>query len=365
MKGSNRTKAELVAELQALRGIIDQCFEGVALTDEEGIIVEWNKRLAVMTGVPVAEALGRPIWEVQYRSAPKEAQTQKLRARLEETIRGYLRTGEIPEEHNKSMQVLRHPDGKQRYQMHRVFSIKTNKGYMRGSATRDITDQHLTERALEKSEQLFRLAFKTSPDAFVISRLDDGRIVDANDVFCEMTGYSHEEIIGVLTRETTLWASMKNRAKFVAELKRLGRVQEMEGEIQTKDGRPVPWLISARTVELEGVPHVLSNAKNIGKLKETERTLQRTNTLLKTLFNNTHIEFAYLDPQFNFIEVNRAYAEADDQTSQYFPGKNHFDLYPNRENQRIFEEAVRTGRPYFGAAKASEYANHSERGMSY
>ncbi len=365
MKDDNRTKADLIAGLQSLGSVIDQCSEGIALTDEDGVIIEWNKRLAAMTGVPAGEALGRPIWDVQYRSTPREAQTQELRARLEETIRGYLRTGEIPEGHKKSTQVLQHPDGRQRHQIHSVFSVKTDKGYMLGSVTQDVTEQHLAEGALEKSEELFRLTFRTSPDAFVISRMDDGQIVDANDAFCEMTGYSREEVIGALARETNIWASMENRAKFVAELERRGEVQGMEGEIQTKDGKRICWLISARTFELDGIPHALSTAKNIDELKETEKTLQRTNTLLKTLFNNTRIQFAYLDPQFNFIEVNRAYAEADDQTSEYFPGKNHFDLYPNRENQRIFEEVVTSRRPYSGAAKASEYAEHSEHGTTY
>jgi hypothetical protein len=43
----------------------------------------------------------------------------------------------------------------------------------------------------------------------------------------------------------------------------------------------------------------------------------------------------YLDPQFNFLWVNQSKAEAATGPS-FFPGKNHFDLYPHEENQEIF-----------------------------
>ncbi|NIQ78404.1 MAG: hypothetical protein GTN93_10000, partial [Anaerolineae bacterium] len=62
---------------------------------------------------------------------------------------------------------------------------------------------------------------------------------------------------------------------------------------------------------------------------------------------------------------NRAYAEADDREPSFFPGKNHFDLYPNPENQEIFQRVVETGQPYFTYAKPFEYSEHPERGVSY
>jgi len=74
---------------------------------------------------------------------------------------------------------------------------------------------------------------------------------------------------------------------------------------------------------------------------------------------------AYMDPQFNFVRVNRVYAEADEREPSFFPGKNHFDLYPNAENEAIFRRVVETGEPYFADAKPFEYAEHPERGVSY
>ena len=86
---------------------------------------------------------------------------------------------------------------------------------------------------------------------------------------------------------------------------------------------------------------------------------------LDTVVNTTHILLAYMDPEFNFIWVNRAYAEADGKDPAFFSGKNHFDLFPYGENKEIFAEVVRTGKPYYAYARAFEYADNPERGVSY
>jgi len=87
--------------------------------------------------------------------------------------------------------------------------------------------------------------------------------------------------------------------------------------------------------------------------------------LLEGVFNNTHILIAYLDPEFTFLMVNEAYARVDEKTPDFFPGKNHFDLYPNDENQALFQKVVDTGEALYVYAKPFEYAANPERGVSH
>lgn len=72
-----------------------------------------------------------------------------------------------------------------------------------------------------------------------------------------------------------------------------------------------------------------------------------------------------MDAAFNFIRVNRAYAEADGREPEFFAGRNHFELYPNEENRQIFQNVVDTGEPCFAYEKPFEYAEHPERGVTY
>ena len=86
---------------------------------------------------------------------------------------------------------------------------------------------------------------------------------------------------------------------------------------------------------------------------------------IKTMINNTPVLMAYLDDDFNFIRVNKAYAEADGKEISFFPGKNHFDLYPNQENEKIFENVVKSGEPFFIRGKPFIYPDNPEKGVTY
>jgi two-component system sensor kinase FixL len=74
---------------------------------------------------------------------------------------------------------------------------------------------------------------------------------------------------------------------------------------------------------------------------------------------------AFMDADFNFLRVNRAYAESDDRTPEFFVGKNHFDIYPHPENETVFREVVASGQPRSFYARPFEYAGHPERGITY
>jgi PAS domain S-box-containing protein len=98
-----------------------------------------------------------------------------------------------------------------------------------------------------------------------------------------------------------------------------------------------------------------------------ERTdeLQSVNALLERIFSTTHILIAYMDTEFNFIRVNRAYAEADGHKPEFYIGKNHFELFPHAENESIFRQVVDTGESHTARAKPFEYAEHPERGVTH
>jgi PAS domain S-box-containing protein len=93
--------------------------------------------------------------------------------------------------------------------------------------------------------------------------------------------------------------------------------------------------------------------------------LARANELLERMFSSIDISVAYMDKDFNFIRVNRAYAEADEQEPEFYVGKNHFVLFPNEENEQIFRKVVESGEPYSVYAKPFEYAAHPERRVTY
>ena len=89
------------------------------------------------------------------------------------------------------------------------------------------------------------------------------------------------------------------------------------------------------------------------------------NSLLELLFENSLTPIAFMDLDFNIFHVNQAYASAHGNKVDFFSGKNHFDLYPNNENQKIFNDVVKTGEPYSIKAKAFEHIETPEKGVTF
>ncbi|MGD8558992.1 MAG: PAS domain S-box protein, partial [Gammaproteobacteria bacterium] len=115
-----------------------------------------------------------------------------------------------------------------------------------------------------------------------------------------------------------------------------------------------------------GIPIFLYGIiKDITEYVHAESQIRKSNQLLEAVFDTVHVRIAYLDRNMNFIRVNRPYAEIERKEPEYFIGKNHFDLYPNEENEAIFKNAVFTGEQVVFDAKPFEYTNKPERGVTH
>ena len=124
--------------------------------------------------------------------------------------------------------------------------------------------------------------------------------------------------------------------------------------------KPINWTILQHRTK-----HLLEakQAKDALLFAQAER--QASHDRLELIFSNIHTPVAYLDSHFNFIKVNQAYADSATRPIEYFSGKNHFELYPNPENERIFLQTLRSNNPYFSHATPFANADRPELGVTY
>ena len=122
----------------------------------------------------------------------------------------------------------------------------------------DVSYRMRAELALQESEERFRLAFHTSPDAISITRMADGRYVDINEGFMQLTGYSREEIIDKSSLELHIWERDEDRAHVVERLLKDGEIRNFEAEYRMKDGSVRKGVMMARVLLLKGEEHILS-----------------------------------------------------------------------------------------------------------
>lgn len=81
--------------------------------------------------------------------------------------------------------------------------------------------------------------------------------------------------------------------------------------------------------------------------------IQIANNIMEDIFCSTHVLFATLDIDYNYLRVNKAFAEADNRGLgiEDFVGKNHFDFYPDAETEKIFNQVRSSGEGFYAEAK--------------
>ncbi|MBN1818790.1 MAG: PAS domain S-box protein, partial [Sedimentisphaerales bacterium] len=121
--------------------------------------------------------------------------------------------------------------------------------------------------------------------------------------------------------------------------------------------------VEKRTMELAQTVAALQNEAQIRTLAE-EQLRERSRTL-DAFFAHSLTPLVILDRNFNFIRVNKAYAEACERDINEFAGHNHFAFYPHEENQHIFEEVIRTKTAYQAIARPFSFPDHPEWGTTY
>ena len=87
--------------------------------------------------------------------------------------------------------------------------------------------------------------------------------------------------------------------------------------------------------------------------------------VLQVIMDNTGAQLAYLDSDFNFVKVNRAYARGCGHAEEELIGKNHFALFPGEENRAVFEQVKQTGEPVTYHDKPFAFRDQPERGITY
>ena len=69
--------------------------------------------------------------------------------------------------------------------------------------------------------------------------------------------------------------------------------------------------------------------RDITERKQAEKHIREQARLLDLIFQYTPDSLAILDQDFNFVRVSEAYARAGQREASYFPGRNHFEVYPS------------------------------------
>lgn len=139
----------------------------------------------------------------------------------------------------------------------------------------DITERKKTEAILQLSEEKFRIAFMTGLDGFYISSFEDGRIIETNQVFENIFGYSKEEIIGKTSLELDFFNDPSERQLILAKLKADGLIKDFVFQGRKKNGDLITISISCRLYHLNNDNYLLGILRDITQQKQDAEKLRK------------------------------------------------------------------------------------------
>ncbi len=201
--------------------------------------------------------------------------------------------------------------------------------------------------------------FENHLDGALFFETDSLRILYCNFSFYNALGYTKDELkektIDSIVDGKVIQLMSKLSVKENSKVFPLDKIQ-----YRHKDGRFITKNIKAKVLKTKNKDFILFRHSESFFQLEREANLHLTKVL-----DHTPIMVVSLDSKFNFIYVNKAYAETGKYPQSFFLGKNHFDLYPDEENQKIFQRVVDTGESFFVEAKPFEYPDQPERGKTF
>jgi two-component system sensor kinase FixL len=125
----------------------------------------------------------------------------------------------------------------------------------------------------KRAEERFTKAFRSSPDAMIITHLD-GRVVEVNERWEKIYGYPRNEMIGRATSELSVYLSNNDRERLVKGTSAGRSLHNLELSLRTKGGEFRQTLISAEAAEIGGDDCLIIIIRDITDRKRGEEAQQ-------------------------------------------------------------------------------------------
>jgi len=320
---------------EKFRATIGQSMDGILITDGDFNIIEWNAAQTQIYGNTRGEMLGKPLWEFQFATMPRE---QKSPGLLEKMKRRMLDHPASPDSvwmnslHDYTVQC---GDGPCKTVQISTFPIVFRNSILFGSISRDITERKRAEDALQESEERYRDIFENSVVG-LFQTAPGGRMINVNNAFAHMYGFSDaaEMLAADLDVGSPPYANPEDRKEVLRLLVQKGKVVNYETLHCKRDGTRFWVSITARTTR-DNEGNVLlyeGTIIDITGRKVAEEALRVSNAFLDSVIENIPVLVFLKDArELRFVRINRAVEELTGYSCSDLMGKNDYDFVPKEQ----------------------------------
>lgn len=223
-----------------------------------------------------------------------------------------------------------------------------------GGIAEDITDRKRGEQTLRQSELLFRSLFEQARIGIAFCG-SEGQIIRANPKYCEITGYSADELLKMTFFELT---DPSDRSANLATFRQMleGKINDfnLEKRYIRKDGTPI-WVEVTGAIlrSPSGSPQaVIGLVDDISSRKQAEASLRASEQFLRSIYNHAEQGIFMMDVtadgDFHYVALNPSQERVTGITSEVIRGQTPEDIFSPEQAVRVrgnYRRCLNLGKP--------------------
>jgi PAS domain S-box-containing protein len=171
----------------------------------------------------------------------------------------------------------------------------------------NITERKNAELALKESEEKYREVFNNANDAMFLNKITEnsnpGKFLEVNDVASNILGYTREELLHMGPEDIDSQDTIDGIPEIMHKLFNDGKATFEAIQI-TKEGKKLPFEISAHVFTIKEQKYILSISRDIRDRKKAEKALKYSELKYRKIFENIQDIFYQTDNHGIITEIS-------------------------------------------------------------
>ncbi|MFA7419619.1 MAG: PAS domain S-box protein [Melioribacteraceae bacterium] len=300
---------ELSKSENLFRSIWDNSLDGMRLTDKSGIVVKVNQAFCNLVNKSKDELENKSLSEVYKPELREHIHSSHIKNYKNNAIKPYVEKEFVLWDNRKKWFAVSNA----------YLNPATEDSLVLG-IFRDITKNKKSKTALLDSEKNYRTLVENMQEGMLVVDNND-TILFVNPTFCDLTGYTKQDLIGKIGYEVLVGPSL-HELIIKKNIERLSGVREQyELEMIKKDGEKILFLMNA--VPIKDINNIVigsfATCIDITKRKEVEEMLSASETKFRHILNISPIPMALNDNHRKITYLNPAFIRTYGYTLEDIP----------------------------------------------
>ena len=156
----------------------------------------------------------------------------------------------------------------------------------------DLTERINAEERLKREKEKLQRILKTSLDGFFIVDLK-GNFLDANDSYCKMIGYSHDELLEMRIPDVEAIESIEETREHIDKIMKTGSDRFITKH-RSKHGKEIDIEVSVNLMRSDGQNIIVTFCRDITEQLRSEMALRESRKQLESFFSQSLDGFFFM-----------------------------------------------------------------------